>query len=62
VSGEVLSTDIIYSAGGGVNSTATNTTDNGAKVNVTASGDDTSQQNVKTGLTPTVKIKSWKEE
>ena len=59
---EVLSTDIIYSAGGGANATATNTTDTGAKVNVTASGDDTSQQDVKTGLTPTVKIKSWKEE
>jgi len=59
---EVLSSDIIYSAGGGANATATNTTDTGAKVNVTASGDDTSQQSVKTGLSPTVKIKSWKEE
>ncbi len=59
---EVLSNDIIYSAGGGANATATNTTDTGAKVNVTSSADSTAQDPVKTGLTPTVKIKSWKEE
>jgi hypothetical protein len=59
---EVLSTDIIYSGGGGANAEATGTTDTGAKVNVTTSGDDTTQQDVKTGLSPTVKIKSWKEE
>jgi hypothetical protein len=59
---EVLSTDIIYSAGGGANAEATNTTDTGAKVNVTSSADSTAQDPVKTGLSPTVKIKSWKEE
>ncbi|HWC65187.1 MAG TPA: PilC/PilY family type IV pilus protein, partial [Thermoanaerobaculia bacterium] len=59
---EVLSTDIIFSSGGGANAEATNTTDTGAKVNVTSSADSTAQDPVKTGLTPTVKIKSWKEE
>jgi Tfp pilus tip-associated adhesin PilY1 len=59
---EVLATDIVYAAGGGVNALVTGKTDEGQTVNVTSAADNTTVPKIEGGLPLTVKIKSWKEE